>query len=265
MFGTINRPPNLGVRTHQHTVDTVYERFPYKLENVIHDQEFAGKRAFIIGGGPSVEGFDYSVLDGEITIGINKSGLEFKNSTIWYAMDYNLIGLILSGRLGEICKRRWDDYQGLKTFLVPFSAVKPIVGEPIYAIRRWAKPFRKFSFRLSDGLYGGNNSGYGALELAVCMGCNPIYLLGFDMRTKLVGGVERTHSHDGYPYLWGGDYESKLKDFKIRTQGYIDEFRRVSIFLQNAGIQVYNLCQDSALDCFDFERLEDILHVAVRE
>ena len=41
-----------------------------------------------------------------------------------------------------------------------------------------------------DGVYYGKSSGYLAINIAYIMGCNPIYLLGFDLEGK--------HFHDGY-------------------------------------------------------------------
>ena len=48
-----------------------------------------GRRAFIIGGGGSLHGFDFNVLQGELTIGIN-AGFSL-NPTVGFIYDLRLI------------------------------------------------------------------------------------------------------------------------------------------------------------------------------
>ena len=41
-------------------------------------EEVAGKRCFIVGAGPSLDGFDFSLLEGEVTIGLNFMSVFFE-------------------------------------------------------------------------------------------------------------------------------------------------------------------------------------------
>lgn len=65
----------------------------------------------------------------------------------------------------------------------------------------------KLSTSMEQGIYVGpigfdSNSGMGALNLALCLGADPIYFLGFDM----IGGADglQTWHHQPYPRVERG-------------------------------------------------------------
>lgn len=98
-------------------------------------------------------------------------------------------------------------------------------------------------------IHQGANSGYQALNLAVHLGCNPILLLGFDMKPGPNG-----ESH------WHGDHVAGLnnpcpENFKM----WRDFFATTVPDLARAGVEVLNCTPDSALDCFPRARLEDVI------
>ena len=102
------------------------------------------------------------------------------------------------------------------------------------------------AWAMRSGLYHGRNSGFGALQLAVCLGANPIYLLGFDMT---LGKGGKSHFHSGYAM--------GLKAPKL--QAYAENFARVAPLIKERGIEVVNLSPSSALECFPKVQAAEVL------
>lgn len=208
------------------------------FSNVLADGAWAGQRCFIIGGGESLRDFDFSKLKGELVIGVNRA-YERVDCTIMFATDAQYHKWITKGEMGDEAKRRFEEFKGYKVWLdsqrYSYKGVHCLTGLNGEGL----------SFSMKAGLKHGGNSGYGALNLAVCLGGNPIYLLGFDMKGK---GGKQSWWHDGYPKTQG---ESVYKKFKTY-------FESVAPILKEKGVRVVNLNPDSAMTCFEFGKFEDI-------
>lgn len=209
------------------------------LHDVLPDGSWKDQRCFIIGGGESLKDFDFSKLKGELVMGVNRA-YEKIDCMINFAMDYNLHGWITKGRLGPAAKRKFEDYKGYPVWL---DAVGYDYPKGIFILNKSDSPI--FSYSMKEGIGGGTNSGYGALNLAICLGANPIYLLGFDMKGR-----------DGRQSWWHDGYPDKRSD-KIYGM-FINDFKRVAPELAKRGIRVINLNSGSELKCFEFGRFEDI-------
>ena len=209
------------------------------LYDIMPDGTWKDQRCFIIGGGESLRDFDFSKLKNELVIGVNRA-YEKVDCTINYAMDNNLYRWITNGELGQGAKKRFEDFKGIPVWLDSAGYDYP---RGIFVLNELGN--RKNSYVMKDGIRGGTNAGVGALNLAVCLGANPIYLLGFDMEGK---GGEQVWWHDGYP--------EKQSD-KIYATFKLD-FKRIAPGLKKKGVQVINLNPESSLKCFEFGKFEDI-------
>jgi len=212
------------------------------ISNVMADNAWAGQRCFIIGGGASLKDFDFIKIENELVIGVNRA-YERLASTIMFAIDSKYYKWIEKGELGADAKKKFDEFKGHKVWLdsaqYQYAGVKCLTGLNGPGL----------SSSMKVGLKHGGNSGYGALNLAVCLGANPIYLLGFDM--KGIDG-KQAHWHSGYPKTQPDKVYAKFKKY----------FESVALILKERGIKVINLNRDSALKCFefgDFKDLEDSL------
>jgi len=209
------------------------------LYDVIPDGAWKDQRCFIIGGGESLREFDFSKLKGELVIGVNRA-YEKIDCTINFAMDHTLYDWIVRGKLGQEVKDKFEDFKGFPVWLDTVGYDYP---KGIFILNKTNS--HKISYSLKDGITGGNNSGFGALNLAVCLGANPIYLLGFDMKGK---EGKQAWWHSGYP-----DNQSN-KVYK----SFINGFRRIAPDLKKKNIQIINLNPNSALKCFEFGEFKDI-------
>jgi len=210
--------------------------------DVFPDDTWKGQRCFIIGGGSSLADFDFSKLKGENVIGVNRA-FEKIDCTINFAMDYHLHKWITNGRLGPVAKKKFENYKGYPVWLDSVGYDYP---KGIFIVNGSDK--RQLTLSMIEGIGGGTNSGYGALHLAVCLGANPIYLLGFDMYGK-----------DGKQAWWHNGYPDKRND-KIYGM-FINDFERIAPELRLRKIDVVNLNAESNLKCFDFGKIKDIKRI----
>jgi hypothetical protein len=98
---------------------------------------------------------------------------------------------------------------------------------------------------LAAGLYHGNNSGVGAIGLAHCLGANPVYLLGYDCKRT----PENSHFHSGYGRVMSDAVLARMTK----------DFDDIVALLREAGTRVINLNPDSAIRCFPFSTVEEVL------
>ena len=210
------------------------------LYDVMPDDSWKGQRCFIIGGGESLKGFDFSQLKGELVIGVNRA-YEKIDCTIMFSMDRTLYDWITGGKLGKEAKEKFENFKGFRVWLDTVGYDYP---KGIFILNKSKN--NKTTYSMKDGIGGGTNSGFGALSLAACLGAKQIYLLGFDLKEKADG--KQSWWHDGYPEIQG----SKV------YKAFRNDFARVAPELKAKKIEVINLNPDSELKCFEFGKLEDI-------
>lgn len=210
------------------------------ISEVLADGAWAGHRCFIIGGGPSLRGFNFAQLKGEKIIVINRAFEVCPFADIMFSMDNRFYNWLIRGQLpGSL--EKFMAFKGLKVWLEVSNnnyhhGIYYVVGLPTDG----------FPHSLKAGIYHGNHSGYGALQLALVLGADPIYLLGYDMKHQ----GKQTHFHSGYPSRQG---EHTLQSFKLGLD-------RMAPLIRKAGRKVINLNPYSALKCFEFGILEKVLN-----
>lgn len=206
-----------------------------RIQDVFPKDIWKDRRCFIIGGGTSLKTFDFSKLNGELVITINR-GLEyFPNSAINLCTDARVWGWYEDKSLGDEAKEKFYSYKGYKVWLNVQAFPFP---EDIYTLN----PIFPTDFNFSDyfrGLSVYGNSGVNAIMLAACLGANPIYLLGFDLYGE---NGKTANYHSGYPE--GGNNEDLYSKF-------LDDFKDASLKLNNYT-KVINLNAKSKLPYFKF-------------
>jgi hypothetical protein len=211
------------------------------LHEAMRDGEWAGSRCFIIGGGPSLKDFDFELLRGEKCIAINRAVESVPWAEIMFSIDVRLFNWYRKNRrlMPQKALSAFDSFQGKKVWAIdPFPAyADPLGWQGIFVIKFIGK--HGFSRHLSNGIYCGGNSGYGALNLAAMLGANPICLLGFDMQNEPGG---QANFHSGYP--------ASSSDPVVRH--WRENFEMIAPEYVHAGIDVINLNLNSRLRCFQF-------------
>lgn len=225
---------------------TKYKLSPYRpAHEVIRNGVWKNQKCFIVGGGPSLEGFDFNRLKGKgKIIAVNKSYLDVPFADVLYFMDgksTSFYGLVKSGKLGEGSFEKWKEFQGFKFFL----NIQGRKLDDVYSIKSLGR--NGLSQDLKKGIYHGNNSGLGALMLAICLRANPIYLLGID--GKFLKG--KSHYHGGY---------GARKHPETVYKSFVREFEKAAKMISRTNYKVINLNSNSAVKCFKFGNPEKVLN-----
>ena len=212
----------------------VKERGSAPLYATLPDGSWRGEAAFIIGGGPSLTGFDFTRLKGRRVIAVNRAFEVARFADILFSMDSLYYRWALMRPSHSFSK-----FKGLKVWLDTYGF--PYQG--IHLVKSQGE--KGLSWSLRDGLYHGRNSGYAALNLAACLGANPIYLMGFDMAVR----DGKTHFHSGYSMA-----------FPVRKLPiYAERFNQAAPMLKARNINVVNLSPSSALECFPKYAVDEVL------
>jgi len=213
----------------------LYEYFPSGI--------WKNRRCFIVGGGPSLKGFDFSKLKGELVIAVNRAFEYVPNAAIMIAQDARLWGWYENGELGEEARNKFNNFKGYKSWVNCQSFPYP---DDIYVINStYERNFDWEDYNYAKGLPWCTNTGLDALCLAVCLGANPIYLLGFDCEGK---DGRTANFHSGYP-----DYN----DESIYVNNFIPNFNDFAPAIKKIT-KVINLNPKSKLKCFEFGDFNDI-------
>lgn len=165
---------------------------------------WSGQRCFIIGGGTSLEGFDFDRLgrSGERVIVCNRGFVEAPFADIMVAMDIDLYLWLEAREIGRTHEEQvaitkaFHKFKGLKVWIDMNNST---MQAPIHYVQKESRPV--IHKKLKNGIFCGNNIGVGALCLAATLGASPIYLLGYDFYLKKSGSgeIKKTHFHSGYP------------------------------------------------------------------
>jgi hypothetical protein len=221
------------------------------LHEIVAPNLLENRACYIIGGGPSLINFSPSRLAGKYVLGVNKAFAKFNPQMNW-SNDKIFDDMMITPPDDDVELKQmsyvWKHgYNGLKVFREQIDRKNYRNGECL--VKMLIEP--TVSFDISQGIYCGGNSGFGAMMLAVALRANPIYLLGFDLKVNVQ--EDRTHWHNGYP---GQTPRLLLR----KMQGFKEPFELLAPKLADLGIKIINLGPDSDLKCFPEQNVEDILH-----
>lgn len=194
-------------------------------------QMWKGETAYIVGGGASLKGMDWSRLEGRCVIGCNDA----------YKLGPKIVKCAYFGDLNWWRIHHWvalRQFKGLKVTCAP----EYIREQDIYPLQR--KP-RKICKAPSVGWF--NSTGASAVNLAIILGAKKVVLLGFDM--KLTNGDSN----------WYVNLKNK-PDASVYPR-FIQGFEMLRSDLKDTwlDVEVVNANPDSAMDVFPKVKLEDVL------
>lgn len=204
-----------------------------------------GKPVSILGGGPSLKGFDFSrIPKHHKIIAVNAAFLHAPQADICFTEDVRFIE-----RFGAVLEE-WD---GLAVWhcLLGIKAERGLKACPSVQIiqekrddKFWAKDLSALSFS--------SNSVVGAINLAEILGASVIYLLGVDCRTE---GPMVKHFHEDYNQAWDVGAMQVL-NWKSDFENWVYPNCKVPI------VNVINPDYESAVQCWMKVKLEDYVKCA---
>ena len=185
-----------------------------------------GSDAYILGGGPSLKGFDFNFLRDKNVIGCNTAALKvgaavcqvcFFSDEEWFIQNY-------------------DDISKFSGLVVTHCVTMKQRSE---AWIKWME--RKDSGLHKDGLGFGGNSGCGAINLALLLGAKRVFLLGIDC----AGGPEKEHHWHADNRQQAANSEALYQKFKVGFSDIAKDLPRVF-----PGAEIFNLNPRSSLTVF---------------
>lgn len=183
---------------------------------------------FLIGGGKSAVGFDYSLLREKRVLAVNSHSLSLVNAAAAVAV-FSLDNRWVRGNRDFLA-----GFAGEKYVALPLETWPDCGGIPGVTYLRWG-----YEFGLSEDpsvVNTGGNSGYAALNLAYLKRARRIFLVGFDMNW---------HEDPTY-FQWAAKFRTTVRQLVER------------------GMPVYNVNPRSSIDAFpriDSEGVRSILRI----
>jgi len=212
------------------------------------------KPCFIVGGGPSLQNFDYGILEGRDVIAVNQAIWKVPKAKYFITMDYTWLA---KGKVQGLCsdskRAQFIQHPAKKYFVLAFSGerlgcvdafhYRDKLHKLDYDLTLFDEVIKAFKyggigFSLNE-FHCGSDSGYSALQLAAVLGYKTIYLLGLDF---CVSG-ENTHCHTDYPRQ---DY----RDYQGRLDSYLQTYPEAFQVLKQNGIRVFSSSHVSKLNQF---------------
>ncbi|MBN8247888.1 MAG: DUF115 domain-containing protein [Verrucomicrobia bacterium] len=244
----------------------------------IHDlkDRHAGKRAFIIGNGPSLRVEDLHRLQGEITFACNKIYLAF-DKTPWRPTYYSVVDELVAinnrdaiaklplTKILSTCVGKYFEESEADMWVWELSV--PSYHETATGVDSGIE--HPFSENLLVGFYGGGTVSYQLLQMAFYMGITEVIIIGVDFsfqvptqttttevkdrsyRTALKSEGEVNHFHPDYRKpgeAWSvPNMAAQLRAYRAALKHY-----------QAAGRRIVNASRQTKLDVFpleDFDRI----------
>jgi hypothetical protein len=232
--------------------------------------KFAGRRAFVIGTGPSLARQDLSVLHGDVTIGLN---------SLWRHRAFEkmpMTALCMADPASfEDSPSIREQFNAMRrrlpgtSFVVPLRAraaveegkLLPEDRTHFVAFRGELSESRLRDVDLTESVPGVQCVSYQGIYLALYMGCNPIYLLGLDhdwlayrgFTTHFYRPEDVAEGEVGNTALY--PYERLLGDGLKIWRAY----REVRRYAESRSVKIINATGGGFLDVFPTATLEEIV------
>ena len=214
-----------------------------------YQDQFAGKRCFVIGNGPSLKEMDLSYLKDEYTFGMNRIYLAFEEWGFQTSFLVSVNDLVI-----EQC---WEDFHNLKTPKFISWRAKNLLypkGDPDQYTQFLYTTYtgKKFSRKIIDRFWEGATVTYVCLQLAFCMGFNEVILIGVDHDFISEGKANQTVVSDGddlnhfSPAYFGKGFRWQLPDLETSELAY----RLARENYEKAGRRVLDATVDGKLNVF---------------
>lgn len=201
-----------------------------------------GKRAFIIGNGPSLKNTDMSRLKGEITFGMNRIYLMFPElgfRTTYLSVVNDLVIEQTAADLAALDMPKFLTWRSRRFFSPDQFAGDQDINLPTFLYSTYDSP--RFSPDVRGRIWEGATVTYVTMQLAFHMGINEIYLIGVDHNYDTKGkpnttitsdGDDPNHFHAGYfgkGFRWQlPDLETSEIAYHMARQAYENAGRRIA-------------------------------------
>lgn len=253
-----------GVHFYRHAGPALGALLPEVFDKVLAFKDIhKGKRAFIIGNGPSLRIGDLERLKDEVTFASNNIFVAFQE-TDWRPTYYTMTDRVVA----ESIRDKVANYPSTKLFP---NFLYPYIGPNPNCVWVPATPVDVndigFSTDIRETIISGITVTYFNMQLANYMGVSDIYLLGIDFDYGQVPKFDPNASTSDNLYAHKPEYNiyfhpdyHRVGEISIRPnmEGQYKCFRKAYHALNQLGVRVWNASRSTKLDVFprvDFDSL----------
>ena len=211
--------------------------------------QYAGRRLFLLGNGPSLAEMDLGRLTGEVTLGTNRIYLHPTFRPTLYACVNELVLRQCHEQIEALDMPRFVSWPGRR--LVPGAV-------PLRCHRR--EPLG-FSDDPRQGVWIGGTVTYFALQIAFFLGFQEVVLLGIDHRFETQGEPNAEVTSEGddpnhfVPGYFGKGFRWQLPDLAMSERAY----RLADERFRAAGRRIVNATPGTALEVFPRIDFDEVL------
>lgn len=193
-----------------------------------------GQPCYVLGGGPSLQSFPFESIAGEFVLGCNAA----------FNLGVDTVPITVFGDASFLPKHQ----EGLEAYVEAGGWVVTNSSRLKKSIPPWLRQMKKVLKGLAlDGLGWNGNTGASAINLALLLGADPIYLLGYDMGPDSQG-KSNYHNHYRSHTIHPSTYPRFLRGMEVVARDLLRLF---------PGRRVINLEDGSSrLPTFPKESLE---------
>ena len=218
-----------------------------------------GERCFVLGCGPSLSKINLDLIANEVSFAMNNICLIYPQ-TKWRPTYY------WSSTQSLNKYPKWLEWgkeaisYGQPSFIgneSPIPDAPNTIRLNIFSVRKpardtWALPAAIWTTDAAKQIYHYRMSAYGLMQLVQYMGCNPVYMLGFD-NNWIAGGP----NHFSPDYEAGFEWNEEYVAHETFWQGYAH--KKIKMYMDHLGIDVYDCTVGGSLEVYPRVNLEDIL------
>lgn len=199
--------------------------------------EWIGEKVFIIGGGPSVNDYDISLIQGKGRVIATNNAYKIASWADWLVFADSV----------------WYDWHKDNLKDVTMSIISGGYFSNLHSLHPNIVNWRTSNLpglitNYTGGNLSGKNAGHMAISLAEFLGSRTIILIGFDMNTNAPSSQ------------WHNEHKRATNTFMYESE-FIPEFNQVAEELKSKGVRVFNVNKDSAIKCFDYISFKDSLDI----
>ncbi len=235
--------------------------------------KYKGQRCVIMGNGPSLNKMDLELFKRENVWGSNRCHLIYDRISWRHAFYVAIDARVVPDIAYEIDRLKADLPKTL--FFLPYKFRKKTSIKPTGNLF-WYNEFPLNESRLPDGMFAIDASRYlcaaytvtiAAMQLAVYLGFNPIYLIGCDTSYSIPSTVRTEDRHperfvstlDDDPNHFDPRYFGKGRKWHHpRVERMIFHYKQAKAVCDNLGVNVYNATVGGELEVFPRVNYEEI-------
>ena len=239
--------PRITIRPEQrHTITSPNQYKKIKNSDVyFKTSEFEktkNKICFVVGGGPSLNNFNFEELNGYDTIAANKSVEYIPNPTYFITTDYTYF--LKASLTIEKIKQKTSQTYFIANMVPDYMQVKNgnvvdvrtnLIYKDLYQYTGviTSNLGKGFGDNISEFSHG-SNSGHCGIQLALLLGYEKIYLLGFDLNS-----TGQSHFHQSYKEHDQTAFKSRANEYSTTLLNSLKNYKGTS--------EIINLSSSSIL------------------